>query len=152
MDIFFCRKAVLLFFLTMASFLLQCARSKELLNYSSMENYAQQRWEHDSTILVIAGNSENSTRNIALESGKYSMMFMARGSMSREVLPHFVIAYGPFTIKDMEIGVELKTYSVNFELPQSVNAPIRFIFDNDYSDSTGDRNIFLYFPIVIKPF
>jgi len=117
-----------------------------------MKNYTEQRWEHDSSVLVIAGNSDNPTGNIELKRGKYSLTFSARGSMSRDILPHFVIAYGPYTIREMDIEVELKTYTVNFELPQSVNAPIRFIFDNDFSDSTGDRNIFLNFPIVIKPF
>jgi hypothetical protein len=145
---------ILVCIVTTAILNLQCNLSGKsyVLDRTYIENYAQLRWEQDSTLLVLAGNSVILTKSLAFNKGKYSIIFRAKGSKSKDILPHFVISLGNYTIKDMEIATGENSYTVNFELPESMNAPVKFTFDNDYSDESGDRNIFLFFPVLIKPY
>lgn len=122
------------------------------IGHNDMQNHTQLRWEEDSTVLVFAGNEDLPTIPLQLERGKYSIRFRARGSASAGITPHFVIRLGDYTIKDMHIGVGLNSYQFNFELPERADGSLRFIFDNDHSDETGDRNVFLHYPVLIEPF
>lgn len=122
------------------------------ITHTGMQNSAQLRWEEDSTVLVMAGNSNLPTESLRLKKGKYSIRFRALGTPSSGMAPHFVINLGDYTIKNMFVTAGLNSYQFNFELPQSIEAPLHFVFDNDYRDSTGDRNVFLHYPIIIEPY
>jgi len=80
------------------------------------------------------------------------MGFRADGTIANQELPHLVIRIGGHLIRALVIEEKVHPYTVNFELPAAINEPIQFSFDNDFSSPTEDRNVFLYFPIVIKPF
>lgn len=120
------------------------------ITHAKMQNTAQLRWEEDSTVLVIAGNADLPTASLRLSKGKYSIRFRAEGTKSSGIAPHFVVHLGDYTIRNMFLTTGLNSYQFNFELPQSIEAPLHFVFDNDYRDSTGDRNIFLHYPIIIE--
>lgn len=117
-----------------------------------MRDYHQLRWEQDSTVLVMGGNGDFFTRPIQLKKGKYSITFKAEGNIANKELPHFIVRFGKSQIKELYINEKLNGYVLNFELQESVTEPFQFTFDNDYHDASGDRNIFLYYPIIIKPY
>lgn len=143
-------------FIIIPAFLLMAACSffgdRHTITYASMQNSTQLRWEEDSTVLVMAGNSDVQTAPLKLNKGKYSIRFRAKGTFSSGMAPHFKINLGEYTIKDMFVNAGLNSYQFNFELPEGIEAPLHFVFNNDHRDSTGDRNIFLHYPIIIEPF
>jgi hypothetical protein len=100
----------------------------------------------------MAGNGQFFTKPVQLKKGKYSIVFRAEGNIAANELPHFVVRLGEELIKEFRIKEKVNTYTCNFELSETVTAPIKFIFDNDYNDATGDRNVFLYYPVTVKPF
>ncbi len=122
------------------------------LDHHFMANTDSLRWEQDSTVLVMAGNVSLPTLPVKLTKGKYTLRFKANGTMAVNVLPHFVIHFGEYVIKEMSIEVGPKEYNINFELPHTMEAPIVFSFDNDFNTPTEDRNIFLSFPVLLKPY
>lgn len=136
------------------SFLVSCnsANSAKILNYSDLLNYTEQRWEQDSSVLVMAGNGEMPSRELTLDKGKYILQFKAMGTSSSNGKPHFVISFRDYKLADLDIETGIKEYAIPFELPRETKGSVAFKFDNDYSDSTGDRNIFLNFPVRISPF
>ena len=99
--------------------------------------------------MIFSGNSDFSTKPLKLTSGKHTIIFRAKGTSANNALPHFKIILGDFTLKDMEVKEGMNDYAVNFELPKTIESPLRFIFDNDYNDALGDRNIFLFFPVSV---
>ena len=121
-----------------------------ILKYSNMKDFNQLRWEQDSTLLVLAGNMSVLSGPVKLRSGKYVLEFSARGEKANNILPHFVISVGNYIIRDISIAEGDNDYSYKFELPESLEEPLQFTFDNDYNDSTGDRNIYLLFPVIIR--
>jgi hypothetical protein len=143
-------------FIIVSAFILVAAcnfwGSSYTITHAEMQNSATLRWEQDSTVLVMAGNASLPTASLRLKKGKYSIRFQADGTFSSGMAPHLVVGLGDYTIKNMFISAGLNNYQFNFELPQSIEAPLYFVFDNDHRDSTGDRNIFLHYPITIKPY
>lgn len=125
---------------------------KNAIQRQDMRDYWQFKWAHDSTVLIIGGNADFFTKPIYLAKGKYSMTFRAEGNIANNELPHFVVRLGKYLVKNLAIKEKVNSYTLHFELPEPVNESFRFTFDNDYHDSTGDRNIFLHYPIVIKPY
>jgi hypothetical protein len=131
---------------------LSCNSGKgHVIVHNDMKDYAQLRWEEDSTVLVFSGNATFPTRPFKLPKGKYTIEFKANGNAAQNVLPHFVIGLGDFVLTDMEVAEGLTSYTFNFELQDTVEFPLQFTFDNDYHDSASDRNVFLHFPVVVKP-
>ncbi|MFT3825561.1 MAG: carbohydrate-binding domain-containing protein [Chitinophagaceae bacterium] len=143
---------ILFIFLLQGLLFVGCSSSggKHILGHRDMQDFQNLRWEHDSSVLVIANNGTFSTNKISLSKGKYTLQIKAEGTPAKNEFPHFVISIGDYLLKDMRIEGEVKTYNMNFELPENTEAPMRFVFDNDYNDSVGDRNIFLHYPIIIS--
>lgn len=137
--------------LFIASLFWRCEFGKEnyILDHTYMEKHTELRWDQDSSILIFSGNSDFSTKPLKLTSGKHTIIFRAKGTSANNALPHFKIILGDFTLKDMEVKEGMNDYAVNFELPKTIESPLRFIFDNDYNDALGDRNIFLFFPVSV---
>ena len=123
-----------------------------ILYHKDMRDYHQLRREQDSTVLVMAGNGDVFTRPIQLKKGKYSIVFRADGNIANKELPHFIIRFGQAVIKETYIKEKVNRYIFNFELPEAATEPLQFTFDNDYNDASGDRNVFLYYPIEVKPY
>jgi hypothetical protein len=133
---------------------LHCGSSGEkyVLQHNDIQNYREMRWEKDSTLLVMACNTELLTRPLSLKKGKYSLFFKAEGTASKNELPHFVISVGPYIIKDLHIASGTNSYNFKFELPETLDSSLKLTFDNDYLDSVSDRNIFLTYPVIVKSF
>jgi hypothetical protein len=133
---------------------LHCGTSKPELvfKHEDMRDFKQLRWEQDSTVLVMGGNGDFFTRPVTLNKGKHSIVFKAEGNIANKVLPHFVVRFGDFLVKELSVKEKVNSYTLNFELLEPLTAPFQFTFDNDYNDASGDRNVFLYYPIVVKPY
>lgn len=122
------------------------------ITHAGMQNSTALRWDEDSTVLVMAGNASLSTTTLRLSKGKYTLRFRAKGSPSSGIAPHFMINLGEYTIRNIFLSAGLNSYEFKFELPHDIEAPMQFVFDNDHRDSTGDRNIFLHYPIQIDAY
>lgn len=141
-------RLLVLFFLITG---IHCGTSwQEVIQHDDMRDFHQLRWEQDSTVLVMAGNGDVFTKPLQLHKGKYTIVFRADGNIADSVLPHFVVRVGNYVVKELSIKEKVNSYTVNFELPESVNEPLQFTFDNDFNNSIQDRNVFLYYPIIIK--
>lgn len=125
---------------------------KHIIQRQDIRDYLKFSWTPDSTIQILEGNADVYTKPLQLVKGKYSMLFRAEGSIANNELPYFVVSIGKYQVKELDIKEKVNSYTINFELPETMNEPLRFTFDNDYHDSVSDRNILLHYPIVIKPF
>lgn len=122
------------------------------IDRDDMLNHKQLKWEKDSAVLVMDQNQDLETIPLQLEKGKYTIKFRAKGTMAAGTAPHLVIRFGTYIIKDMHVEAGTNNYQFNFELPERVYGGLRLIFDNSHHDETGDRNIYLHFPVKIDPF
>lgn len=123
-----------------------------LIRNSDIVDYDRLRWENDRSILVFSNNDSILSSAISLREGKYVMRFNAEATSANSITPHFVIGLGNYVLKDTYLEKGKKEYLVKFELPEKINARVWFMFDNDFNDTTSDRNIFLRFPISISSY
>jgi hypothetical protein len=121
-------------------------RNNDIVDYDKL------RWENDHSTLVFSNNDSILSGAINLREGKYVMRFSAEATSANSITPHFVIGLGNYILKDIYLEKGKKEYLVKFELPEKINARVRFMFDNDFNDTTSDRNIFLRFPISISSY
>jgi hypothetical protein len=123
-----------------------------VISNKDIVDHERLRWENDSSTLVFSNNDSITSHAIGLQAGKYVLRFNAEATSVNNITPHVVVSLGRYLLKDMLLEKGKKEYQLKFELPEKTNAPVRFKFDNDYNDSTGDRNIFIDFPISINPY
>jgi uncharacterized protein YciI len=135
-----------------ALFCCGCSGKNYSLKYTDMQDAAHLRWEQDSTVLVFSGNASARTKTISLDKGKYTIRFEAIATAAEKILPHFIIQFGPYRLRDVSMEEGTKLYEYNFELPERVSADIVFTFDNDFANDSGDRNLFIRFPVVIEKY
>jgi hypothetical protein len=125
---------------------------KFIIDSKAIENYTQYNWLDDSTKFPLTGNSSISSRPYSLEKGKYSIQFKAYGTKGENRLPRLMVDFGSYQLKVVDIDVQPTMYFVNFELPESVQDKFVFTFNDDYNSPTEDRNVFLYFPLLVRQF
>jgi len=132
----------------------QCHYSHTLSEFRApdFKNYSQLRWEKDSSVLVFSSNFSASTRDFFLKKGKYVLTFSTEGTSALKESPHLQIRLNGFPIRTMFIADSLQKSSINFEIMKDSLVSIAFEFDNDYSSSTEDRNLFLHMPVSIRTY
>jgi hypothetical protein len=145
----------LLFIFLLALSAVRCNSAKGTyeIGRTSFENYSQLTWSEDSTQLVLNRNISCQTGILKLNQGKYIIRFRALGTTAGDgVLPHLVISLGKYVVRDMAVADGDQQYKLKFELPENITAPLQLTFDNDFMNEQGDRNIFLYVPLSIRPY
>lgn len=123
---------------------------KHVIGRGDIENYSKYRWLDDSTKFPLTGNITIYTKPYALEKGKYSLQIRAYGTKGENRLPRLIVGFGPYELKVLDVDVKTAMYFVNFELPEDVNDKFVFTFNDDYNSDTEDRNVFMYFPVMLK--
>lgn len=111
----------------------------------------QYRWGMDSTVLIFASNMAISLKPVSLAAGKYTLV-SGRMAIALQAPCRNFLAFGRLNIIDQPVSKGINTYTINFEMPEPMTGSFKFEFINDYSSPTGDRNIYLYFPVLVKPY
>ena len=123
-----------------------------VIQFDQLEDYKIQRWEHDSSVLVMSGNGTVTTMPMKLPKAKYTLSFFAAGTPAQNTLPRLNVFIGDYFVKDLRIKEGRNKYTLKLELPKNEDTVLSLTFDNDYSDAKEDRNIYIYFPIEINSF
>ena len=85
-----------------------CSGERYRITHSGMQDHNQLKWEEDSTVLVLSGNTELATVPLPLSRGKYTLRFSAKGSTGTGTAPgfaavnHFRFRTSSFTNSDIK--------------------------------------------------
>lgn len=148
------RRAILYLIVIYAMSYQNCrpAAEEQSFDFRQVVNYRKYKWLGDSSVLDFSGGGTISLNPRLLTPGKYTLTLQTYGEAAQGIMPVLRLSLGDIYIKEFSTSGQMETYSVNFEVSETLKMPIRLSFINDYSNSTEDRNAYVYFPFRLRPY